>query len=53
MENQEQVVDSLEQVQAQVQKFAMYALFATTNTKVAHALDVAQRRNVLISKNLF
>jgi hypothetical protein len=53
MENQEQVVDSLEPIQVQEQKFVMYALFATTNTAVAHALDVAQKRNVLISKNLF
>jgi hypothetical protein len=51
MENQEQVVDSLEQVQVQVLRLPMYALFAITSIKAVHVLDVAQKCNVLISKN--
>ena len=46
---QEQVGDSLGQT-LEVQKFDMCALFVVKNTTEAHALDVAQKCNVLIFK---
>ena len=44
---QEPAEDFLEQT-LEEPKFDMCALFAATNTMVAHVLDVAQKRNVLI-----
>jgi hypothetical protein len=42
--------DSLERI-LEAPKFDMFALFVAVNTTVVHVLDVAQKRNVLISNN--
>ena len=47
---QGEVEASLEQI-LEAPKFDMFALFVAVNTTEVHALDVAQKRNVLISNN--